>query len=271
MKYTAIEPPRNIADFIKSFWNLEAEKETNPEKQRIVPDGCMEMIFHYGDLYKQYLIDGSFIIQPKCFVFGQITQPLYIEPTGETGIFAVRFLPNGFVPFVDFPVHKMENKAVPLIELFGEEASKLEKEVLKAASNKERVKIVEAFFTKLISDSKVIDRITKSSVALILELKGQLSVEELSENLSINKRQLERKFTSMIGVSPKQLSKMVRIQSVLKSLIENNFSNLTDVAYENNFYDQAHFIKEFKEFTGVSPKDFYSENLKLSHLFSEKE
>lgn len=64
---------------------------------------------------------------------------------------------------------------------------------------------------------------------------------------------------------------MVRIQSVLKSLLENNYSNLTDVAYENNFYDQAHFIKEFKEFTGVSPKDFYSENLKLSNLFSEKE
>lgn len=75
----------------------------------------------------------------------------------------------------------------------------------------------------------------------------------------------------MIGVSPKQLSKMIRIQSVLKSITESTkYSNLTDVAYENNFYDQAHFIKEFKEFTGVSPKDFYSENLKLSHLFSEK-
>ncbi|GEC80027.1 helix-turn-helix transcriptional regulator [Flavobacterium aquatile] len=270
MNYNTIEPNKNLSDFIKCYWTLEAEKETNPEKQRIVPDGCMEMIFHYGDFYKQYLVDGSFIIQPKCFVFGQITQPLDIEPTGKTGIFAIRFLPNGFVPFTDFPIHKMENKAVPLIELFGEEASKLEKEVLKAASNEERVKIVEAFFTDLISDSKVIDRITKSSVALILELKGQLTVEELSENLSTNKRQLERKFASVIGVSPKQLSKMIRIQSVLKSLLENKYSNLTDVAYENNFYDQAHFIKEFKEFTGVSPKDFYSENLKLSHLFSEK-
>lgn len=109
----------------------------------------MEMIFHYGDFYKQYLVDGSFIIQPKCFVFERTKSPspLDIEPTGKTGIFAIRFLPNGFVPFTDFPIHKMESKAVPLIELFGEEASKLEKEVLKAASNEERVKIVEAFFT----------------------------------------------------------------------------------------------------------------------------
>lgn len=127
MKYNTVEPNKNLADFIKCYWTLEAEKEINPEKQRIVPDGCMEMIFHYGDLYKQYLADGSFIIQPKCFVFGQITQPLEIEPTGKTGILAVRFLPNGVVPFIDFPIHKMENKAVSLIELFGEEARKLEK------------------------------------------------------------------------------------------------------------------------------------------------
>jgi AraC-like DNA-binding protein len=271
MKYNTIEPNEKLADFIKCYWTLDAEKQIYPEKQRIVPDGCMEMIFHYGDLYKQYLADGSFIIQPKCFVFGQVTQPLEVEPTGETGIFAVRFSPNGFVPFTEFPIHKMENKALPLIELFGEEVNVLENRVLKASSNEERVKIVEAFFTKLISDSRVIDRITKSSVTLILELKGQLTIDELSDNLSVNKRKLERKFASVIGVSPKQLSKMVRIQSVLKSLLENNFSNLTDVAYENNFYDQAHFIKEFKEFTGVSPKDFYSENLKLAHLFTDKE
>jgi hypothetical protein len=72
------------------------------------------------------------------------------------------------------------------------------------------------------------------------------------------------------GVSPKQLSKIIRLQATLKMIADDNFSSLTSVAYSGNYYDQAHFIKDFKEFTGVSPKEFYSENLKLSTLFLGK-
>lgn len=271
MNYNTFDPNDNLSDFIKCYWSLEAPKAINPEKQRIVPDGCMEMIFHYGDFYKQYLTDATSILQPKCFVFGQITQPLDIEPTGKTGIFAVRFLPNGFEPFTEFPIHAMENKAVPLIELFGEEANKLENEVLNASSNEERVKILDGFLTKLITNAKVIDSITKSSVALILELKGRLSIGALSDNLNINRRKLERKFAAVIGVSPKQLSKIIRLQATLKMINNNQFTSLTSIAYNGNYYDQAHFVKDFKDFTGVSPKEFFSENLKLSALFLEKE
>ena len=271
MNYCTFDPNENLSNFIKCYWTLEAPKVIDPEKQRIVPDGCMEMIFHYGDLYKQYLTDGTSILQPKCFVFGQITQPLDIEPTGKTGIFAVRFLPNGFVPLTDFPAHAMENKAVPLMALLGVEANKLENDVINAASNEERIKILDCFFTKLITNAKVIDSITKSSIELILALKGQLTIEELSGNLNINKRKLERRFAAVIGVSPKQLSKIIRLQATLKMINNDQFTSLTAIAHNGNYYDQAHFIKDFKEFTGVSPKEFYSENLKLSTLFSGKE
>ncbi len=92
----------------------------------------MEMIFEYGDSYKQYRSDGSFFIQPKCIVFGQITEPLEIEATGETAIFAVRFHPEGFLPFATIPVVEMENRPVPLVELFGNDGIRLEKEMLSA-------------------------------------------------------------------------------------------------------------------------------------------
>lgn len=256
-----------LGTFVKCYWSLEAKKEIKSEKQRIVPDGCMEMIFHYGDLYKQYLQDGGFIIQPKCFVFGQITQPLDIEPTGETGIFAIRFHPDGFTPFVDIPISNMENRAVPLQELFGNDAFQLENEVLNALTNEERIKIIESFLMKILITPKFIDTITKSSVDIILQLNGQLTVDELSNQLNINRRQLERKFSSVIGLSPKQLSKIIRLQATLKMLANNQFTSLTSVAYEGNYYDQAHFIKDFKEFTGMSPKNFFANNLKMSSLF----
>ncbi len=88
---------------------------------------------------------------------------------------------------------------------------------------------------------------------------GQLQVYELSKQININRRQLERKFSSTIGLSPKQLSKTIRLQATLKMLLNKQFTSLTALAYEGDYYDQAHFIKDFKEFTGLTPKEFYGE------------
>jgi AraC-like DNA-binding protein len=267
MDYTTYSPNENLNAFLKCFWTLESPPTSNPEKQRIVPDGCMEMIFHYGDPYKQYAEDGSFIIQPACFVFGQITTALEIEPTGHTGIIAARFHPDGFTPFSKMPIKQMENRAVPLQELFGEEGYVLEREVLNTSTNHDRIKIIEAFLLAKALMPETIDRITKSSVEVMMRLHGQVSVDELSEQLKINRRQLERKFSSAIGLSPKYLAKIIRLQATLKMLEKKQFTSLTSLAYENGYFDQTHFIKDFKEFTGMSPKQFYAGNLKMSALF----
>jgi AraC-like DNA-binding protein len=72
-------------------------------------------------------------------------------------------------------------------------------------------------------------------------------------------------------LSPKQLSKIIRLQATLKMLLNKQFTSLTALAFEGEYYDQAHFIKDFKEFTGSTPKDFYSANLKMSALLSAGE
>nr|WP_262909240.1 helix-turn-helix transcriptional regulator [Mucilaginibacter roseus] len=108
----------------------------------------------------------------------------------------------------------------------------------------------------------------RSSVALIIELKGRQPIGELTGKLPVSRRQLERRFSTAVGLSPKQLSKMVRLQTSLKMLSEGQFSCLGDVAYDNDFYDQSHFINDFKEFTGLSPKEYYAGNLRMAMLFS---
>lgn len=267
MNYQTFEPCNELSTLIKCYWTLESPKEETPEKQIIVPDGCMEMIFHYGDLYRQYMENGTTIIQPKCFVFGQLTRPLEIEPTGETGIFSVRFHSNGFLPFTTIPIKDMENRTVSLAEMFEKEGIDIEQKILAATSTSERIQLIEAFLLHRLTDIKTIDRIVKSTVDMILTANGQLSVEELSKQTRINRRQLERKFSSAIGLSPKQLSKTIRLQATLKMLLGKKFTSLTSLAYENEYYDQAHFIKDFKELTGFTPKEFYGNNLKMTSFF----
>lgn len=267
MYYKTFDPNPELGELIKCYWMLESSAEANPERQTIVPDGCMEMIFHYGDLYRQYLADGNNILQPRCFVIGQLTHPLEIEPTGATGIFSVRFHPDGFLPFANIPIREMENTAVSLEQLFGKDGLEIEQKILNAPSTAERIQHIENFLRNQLTNTRTIDRIIKTTVETILTANGQLSIEAVSKQTNVNRRQLERKFATAIGLSPKQLSKTVRLQATLKMLLSKQFTSLTALAHENEYYDQAHFNKDFKELTGLTPKEFYGDQLKMSALF----
>ncbi|MEI9809134.1 MAG: helix-turn-helix transcriptional regulator [Bacteroidota bacterium] len=271
MNYKVHTPSPELQSFVKCFWTLEDEGMGEPVRQRVVPDGCMEMIFHYGDYYKQYFEDGSFIIQPRSFIFGQITKFIEIGPTGVSGIVSARFLPDGLPPFLDIPVTDLENKAVSLVDLFGEKGKELEEKVVTATGNEQRIQLIEEFLLSRLTDPGTIDNVTKACVDVIFQSQGQIGVVELAGKMNINRRNIERKFTSAIGMSPKQLSRVVRLQATLKMLEQKKFTSLTSLAYENGYYDQAHFIKDFKEFTGMSPKSFYAENLRLAALFAAAE
>ena len=165
----------------------------------------------------------------------------------------------------------MENKVISFEKLFGKEGIEIGQKILNANSTSERIFLIEAFLFKKLANTKTIDEIVKSTVETILTANGQFSVNELSEQNNINRRQLTRKFSSTIGLSPKQLSKTIRIQNALKSLLNKEVTSLTDLAYKNEYFDQAHFIKDFKKFTGLTPKEFYGNDLKMSLIFDSKD
>jgi AraC-like DNA-binding protein len=271
MNHQIFEPHSDLEPLVKCYWTLESPKEKAPVRNTIVPDGCMKLIFHYGDSYKHYTENGDSITLPKCFLIGQLTRPYEVEPTGKTATFFVCFHPNGFLPFATMPIKDMENTAIPLEKLFGTDGQAIGQKILDAHSTSERIQLIEAFLFKRLADAATVDDIVKATVDTILTANGRLSVDELSKQTKVNRRQLERKFSSAIGLSPKQLSKTIRLQTTLKTLLNKKVISLTDLAYENDYYDQAHFIKDFKEFTGLTPKEFYGDSLKMSLIFDNKD
>lgn len=270
MNHQTFKPSQDLVPFIKCYWTLEIPAEITPKKNTIVSDGCMKMIFHYKDTYKHFNNNGEIIILPKAFVIGQLTKPYEVSPTGESGTFIVCFHPNGFLPFATFPIKEMENTAVSLQNIFAKDGLDIENKILNASLTSERILLIESFLLKKLANIKTVDTIVKDTVETILTANGQVSVDLLSRQNNINRRQLSRKFSSDIGLSPKQLSKTIRLQKTLKMLLTEEVTSLTNLAYDNEYYDQAHFIKEFKEFTGLTPKEFYGDHLKMSLIFDSK-
>ena len=271
MDYQVHPPSPDLQYFVKCFWTLEDEARGEVLPQRVVPDGCMELIIHYGDLYQQFLPDGTIIIQPRSFIFGQITSYIEIAPTGRSGIVASRFLPEGLAPLLNVPVASLENKAVALVEIFGAKAQALEDKVLMASSQSERIQFIQDFLLEQLCEQRSIDSITKSCVDAIVQSQGQIGMTDLAGQVNSNRRRIERRFNTIIGMSPKQLSRVVRLQATMKMLEQKQFSNLTTLALENGYYDQAHFIKDFREFTGVTPGSFFAGNLQFAALFASTE
>ncbi|MCI0363900.1 MAG: hypothetical protein L0219_08465, partial [Phycisphaerales bacterium] len=92
MRYVEIQPSRLLQRFVECFWILEGDDRGAAP---ILPDGCMELVIHYGDRFRRIHENGNSEIQPRAFVVGQMTGPIAIAPTGRAGILGVRFRPGG--------------------------------------------------------------------------------------------------------------------------------------------------------------------------------
>ncbi len=273
MQYKTFEPSDVLKSLVKCYWTLEVPADNNADKQRIVPDGCLEMAFILGDDIRRFTSECEFILQPRAMVLGQTIDPFYIQPTGYVNTFAVRFYPYGFANFVKTPIKNLANKETPITELFEvTKANELEQNIIHASDTQQRIKIVETFLLNKINEKTTIDNIVKSTIDTLFLTNGNSSIRTiLKENLS-KRRQLERNFMKQIGISPKQLGKVIRLQTALKMLLNHKTETLTQIAYENEYYDQAHFIKDFKEFTGTNPKEFLEDRQNvLSSIFYQKD
>lgn len=269
MNYETFRPSPDLQPFVKLYWLLEVPAEPNPEPQRIIPDGCIELIFNIGDDIER-ITDKKTITQPRTMVLGHITKPFFIRPTGRVESFAVRFYPHGFY-FLSptAPLHTLTDTETPLADIISlAKATKLEVDIARA-DTPDRIAIIESFLRSELRDNTSHDTLVALAVDTIFTTKGRESISKTITSDQSRRRQLERRFRMAIGMSPKQLSKVARLQAVLRDLLANPQQSLAQVAQRYNYYDQAHFIKDFKDFTGVTPQELYRDtSLELSSVFS---
>ena len=108
------------------------------------------------------------------------------------------------------------------------------------------------------------------AITRIVEAKGNISLKELQDYLQLSERSFERRFKQYVGISPKLYSRISRFQAVLNQIRLGQHNRLTDLAYENDYADQSHFIRSFKEFAGCSPLQYQKQSMQQVENFYEK-
>ncbi|MBI4931184.1 MAG: helix-turn-helix transcriptional regulator [Bacteroidetes bacterium] len=259
MIYKEFKPNPSLADYVQLIWIMESENETEKyEKSQIMPDGIVEVIFHYEEPFITHEQNGEKFKQPKGFAVSMMRKYIEIESDGKTGFISIRFFPWGAYHFFKEPIKYFLDQTIDSEKLWKEQNEKMLKKISSTSNHEEKINIVEDFLVEQLKENKQNDKQIDDAVKLIRTSKGQIPIEEIAEKVFLTKRTLERKFLETVGTSPKIFSRITRFLNICHHLEEHRNKTLTQLTYECGYYDQAHFIKDFREFSGFTPKEFFA-------------
>ncbi len=257
----------NLSQFINCIWKEVFFNDTSNRGVRhlIVPDNSVEMLFTQNPFYRTSEKGESAVL--RSHLSGLKTKPQYIQ-TDSSPLLSIRFRPCCLHHFTSVPIRYTINESISLQEIFGKKIAEIEEELYESCSVEKQLEICENFLMKQLSTHYNPDPVFDQIVASMHCSSVKLS--ELSKTYGISIRGIERKFESKLGLSPAKYQKIIRFvkASNLKSW---QFSkNLTNVAYSNNYYDQNHFIKDVRQFTGLKPSVFFAMDRGIqTPIFSE--
>ncbi len=174
--------------------------------------------------------------------------------SADIGTILVYFTEIGFTHFASHPANELFNLSLSLDAIFDKNSvAEVEEKLTIATSDKNRINVVEQFLASQLKDIQT-DKLIVEAVKLIYQTNGTIRIKELNQKLFISQSPFEKRFRKVVGTTAKKFASIVRFNTVLDNL--NKTKTLTEICYENNFFDQAHFIKDFKQFTGDTPENF---------------
>lgn len=241
-----------LAKYIAYFWTLRSEKNDNAHQSfHLVPDGYVDWIFHI-DAPWEYSQSPHKSIKKKArsHLFGHASHYITMGlPAGQLSLFGIKFHPWAARQIWGIDMYESTNQNLSLNDINRPEYSHLEDKIQSASTTAQRIKIAESFFIK--RQPKPLDQ---SLISTVRHLYHAVKLEEI--HLSISQRRLEQRFRTEIGISPKLLQRTYRVNRVIQTLVQQPNLLLTDIAYRFDYFDQSHFIREFKQFTGTTPSKF---------------
>jgi AraC-like DNA-binding protein len=242
-----------LAPFVKCIWSQESDHVVlDARRERILPDSCVELVFHFRNPFRTHFADGTNELQPHAFVVGQMKRFLEIEPEGRMGLIAIRFYARSAYLFFQKPLNEVAAGIVDLEDIWKGRAQELTERIALAGNMAARVRLIEETLVRLLSLNGY-DRTVDRALQLLETNYGQLNVAQLASDLGVSNRQLTRRFQHAVGLSPKEFSRVSRFLNALRCLNARQHSSLTEVALACGYFDQAHFNHEFREMAGMTP------------------
>jgi AraC-like DNA-binding protein len=255
-------PPSALADHTEIIGHWHAHVGY---RSRAVPRGAVTLIIDVGQRQQIdfYAADGCTRLDvPPAFVTGSHTDSYVSEMPANEPAMAVHFRPGGAFPFLGIPLGELENAYVGLDDIWGRAGLELHERLIDASTMAARFGILESF---LLSQRSSVRRHPGVAAAVdAIEANPSIQMVDIRRLVGMTAKRLIALFRAEIGLSPKAYARIRRLQAALRLL---GSMSGAQVAAEVGYFDQAHFVREFRSFTGMTPTQYTQQRLVLpSHV-----
>lgn len=255
-------PDPLLRDYISMYTFVDIPfMQTQQLEFKVMPSSHTRMILF---LDEPSLHEVKNTLQPvdRYSLTGFVSKPHLFIPNGNLQQVMIHFTAWGIQPFVNFPISEITDSRVALSYIFKQELESLGANLHCGLTLQERVITLNTFFLKHLQKARQIDYRAKTLTKYILQCNGTLRLQEVSKNLYIGERTVQRIIHNAIGVNYKFFTKLVRLDYV-RRLMTKEVATLTEVALQSGYFDQAHFIHDFRASFGESPRTYLKRHQKL--------
>lgn len=227
--------------FIEHYWTVSWDlTDKEPYLAETLPYPSVHIVFEKGNSK----------------IFGVTKGRFSTLLEGKGSVFGIKFRPGGFYPFFQKNISILTDKTIPITEITKMDILPLEIEIFQKKDEESRIKIIETWLENILPEPDPKISLINTMIDKIKEDRTIQTVDQISKLFSINLRSLQRLFREYVGVSPKWVIQRFRIQEVAERIEKEKSIHYAEMALELGYYDQAHFIKDFKNTIGLSPEEY---------------
>ena len=267
LDYREIRPSPPLERHVRCFWMLRAPATEGAPAQRVLPDGCVEMVINLGAPFQRHDSSGITERQPRMLLVGPTTRHMSIAPTGAIRLVGIRFEPGGALPFLAASPTELRDAAPALEDAAVPLDRALVNQLEEAPFGTEAGIVDAALRRKLVGARRADDLRVHACVRATLAAREPMRVDALVTLTGLGARQLERRFRDTVGFGPKTLCRLVRFQRVVRAAGHFADPPWARIAAGSGYADQSHMAREFREFAGTTLTNYLREIHPLSDRF----
>jgi AraC-like DNA-binding protein len=259
-----------LKGFIEKIWLFESsEKLPDNDLKLIVPNGRPLLLVPYrngliGNMGGKRYVSA----ENQIALIGICDNPSLVnsQTDSATGSLGIEFSPLGIYRFFHLHLSEIKNELNFLTDILGMEAASLETRISGLSSPNEKVNHLQSYLLYLFN-KKTADFLFDYCIRQIEESYGSITIKQLEKITGFSSRWLNLKFKERLGISPKNFSSIIRFQNYYKAIILETSKFKIKKPFYDQYYDQSHFIRDFKRFTGMAPLKLLETENKFGRLF----
>lgn len=263
--FSFYKPKPPLLNFVDTFWLYEGRNPAH-KTERILPTGTLELAINLRQNELQFY-DAQHPENCSRFsgavVSGASGRGFTPDSPDEINIIGVHFKPGGAFPFLGLPADDLADTHVDLETLWGASARRLRERLCHARTSAERFQLLQEALLSRLCHGVEQHYAVSAALEMFEKDQGAPKVREAAKYLGLSQRRFIQVFKAQVGLTPKLFSRIQRFQQIRTRIQHNRPINWADLAFDFGYFDQSHFIREFLEFSGLSPTDYMNRQRRL--------